>query len=478
MRLDDEQCYRAVESRDGRFDGWFVTAVRTTGIYCRPSCPAITPKRTNTEFFVSSAAAQHHGYRACKRCRPDACPGSPEWVGRADVVGRAMRLIADGVVDRDGIDGLARRLGYSSRHVHRLLVAEVGCGPLAIARARRAETARLLIETTDLPSTAIAFAAGFASVRQYNDTVRAVFAVPPRELRAGRGAEPGAAGHLVVRLPVRQPFDAATLVEFFARRAVPGVEDVDGDTYRRSLRLANGNGVVALTPEGDAVRCALTLDAVADVHVAVQRCRRMFDLDADPHAIDADLGADPLLADLVAARPGLRAPGNPDGAELLVRAMLGQQVSVAGARTLAGRLTAELGTPLAEPAGAVTHAFPTAAAIAGRGPEGLPMPAARARALVGACARMAAGDLVLDTGVDRADAVRRLVALPGIGPWTAGYVAMRALGDPDVFLPTDLGVRHALTALGADARPVAAAARAQRWSPWRTYALHHLWASL
>jgi AraC family transcriptional regulator of adaptative response / DNA-3-methyladenine glycosylase II len=483
VRLDDEQCYRAVQSRDPRFDGWFVTAVRTTGIYCRPSCPAITPKRANAEFFVTAATAQQHGYRACKRCRPDASPGSPEWSGRADVVGRAMRLIGDGVVDRDGVAGLARRLGYSTRQLNRLLVGEVGCGALALARAQRAETARLLIETTDLASTEIAFAAGFTSVRQYNDTVRDVFAASPRELRLARRPARGRSAQLVVRLPMRRPFDGAALLEFFGRRAVPGVEEVVGApsgpvTYRRSLRLDHGNGVVSMTPGAGAVTCTLQLDAVADVQTAVHRCRRMFDLDADPQAIVDQLGADPLLAGLVAARPGLRAPGNPDGTELLVRALLGQQVSVAGARTLAGRMTAELGDPLAMPVGAVTHAFPTAAAVAGRGPHGLPMPAARARALVGACQRLADGSLVLDAGVDRADAVARLAALDGIGPWTAGYVAMRALGDPDVFLPTDLGVRHALVALGVDARPAAATALAGRWSPWRSYAVHHLWASL
>ncbi|MDO8362983.1 MAG: DNA-3-methyladenine glycosylase 2 family protein [Actinomycetota bacterium] len=477
MLLDDDQCYRAIQSRDARFDGWFVTAVRTTGIYCRPSCPAITPKRPNVEFFRAAATAQAHGYRACKRCRPDASPGSPEWNARADVVGRAMRLIADGLVDREGVGGLAGRLGYSERQVHRLLVAEVGSGPLALARAQRAQTARILIETTTLPITDVAFAAGFQSVRQFNDTVREVYAATPSQLRTAKSPSP-TGGPLTVRLACREPFDGDALFGFLAARAVPGVEAFDGTTYRRSLRLSRGLGVVSITTAGAAVSCSLTLDDVADAQAAVQRTRRLLDLDCDPASIHDHLAADPLLAPLVAKRPGLRAPGHPDGTELLVRAVLGQQVSVAGARTLAARLVAGHGQPLAEPVGPITHAFPSAATIAGLSPDDFAMPRARGAALIDACARVAAGTLVLDAGSDRADAVASLQSLKGIGPWTAGYVAMRALGDPDVFLPTDLGVRHALAALGADASPKAAAALAGAWQPWRSYALHHLWASL
>ena len=477
MLLDDDNCYRAIQSRDARFDGWFVTAVRTTHIYCRPSCPAITPKRQNVEFFRAAATAQAHGYRACKRCRPDASPGSPEWNSRADVVGRAMRLIADGLVDREGVGGLANRLGYSERQVNRLLVAEVGSGPLALARAQRAQTARILIETTTLPITEVAFAAGFQSVRQFNDTVREVYAASPSDMRAARSPSP-AAGPLTVRLACREPFDGDALLGFLALRAVPGVESVDGTTYRRSLRLARGLGVVSVTLSAATVSCALTLDDVADAQAAVQRTRRLLDLDCDPASIRDHLAVDPLLAPLIEKRPGLRAPGHPDSTELLVRAVLGQQVSVAGARTLASRLVAAHGEPLTEPVGGVTHAFPSAATIAGLSPEDFAMPRARGAALIDACAQVADGSLVLDAGSDRAGAVVALQALQGIGPWTAGYVAMRALGDPDVFLPTDLGVRHALAALGADSSPRGAAALAEAWRPWRSYALHHLWASL
>ncbi len=497
LPLDDDQCYRACQSRDPRFDGWFVTAVRTTGIYCRPSCPAITPKRQNVEFFRAAATAQSHGYRACKRCRPDASPGSPEWNSRADVVGRAMRLIADGLVDRDGVGALAARLGYSDRQVHRLLVAEVGSGPLALARAQRAQTARILIETTTLPITEVAFAAGFQSVRQFNDTVREVYSASPTDLRLAKLPKLSSksspklsksskssksstltSGPLTVRLACREPFDGDALFRFLGIRAVPGVESIEGETYRRSLRLARGCGVISVTIAGTAVSCALTLDDVADAQAAVQRTRRLLDLDCDPAMIREHLSADPLLAPLVEKRPGLRAPGHPDGTELLVRAVLGQQVSVAGARTLAARIVAQHGEPLAEQVGSITHAFPSAATIAGLSPEDFAMPRARGTALIEACARVADGSIVLDAGSDRAEATAALQNLRGIGPWTAGYVAMRALGDPDVFLPSDLGVRHALEALGAESSPAAAAQRAEAWRPWRTYALHHLWASL
>jgi len=475
--FDDDHCYRAIQSRDSRFDGWFVTAVRTTGIYCRPSCPAITPKRPNVEFFRAAATAQAHGYRACKRCRPDASPGSPEWNSRADVVGRAMRLIADGLVDREGVGGLADRLGYSERQVHRLLVGEVGSGPLALARAQRAQTARILIETTTLPITDVAFAAGFQSVRQFNDTVREVFASSPTALRAAKSPVAGG-GQLTVRLACREPFAGEQLLAFLSARAVPGVEHVDGSTYRRSLRLAHGYGVVSVDLAGPIVSCALTLDDVSDVQAAVQRTRRLLDLDCDPAMICDHLGGDPLLAPLVGQRPGLRAPGHPDGTELLVRAVLGQQVSVAGARTLAARIVAAHGEPLAESVGAVTHAFPSAATLAGLSPHDFAMPRARGAALIEACAYVADGRVVLDAGSDRLDTMAALQSLKGIGPWTAGYVAMRALGDPDVFLPTDLGVRHALAALGADTSEKAVTGLAERWRPWRSYALHHLWASL
>ena len=480
MVEDFEQCYRVVRSKDARFDGWFVTAVTSTGIYCRPSCPALTPKRANVRFLPSAAAAQRAGFRACKRCRPDASPGSPEWNLRADAVGRAMRLIRDGAVEREGVTGLARRLGFSERHLHRQLVAYLGAGPLALARAQRAQTARLLIETTALPFTDVAFAAGFPSIRQFNETIREVFATTPTELRRGarRNGHGEHAAGLTLRLRHRAPLDARALLAFLAARAVPGVEVGDGETYRRVLALPHGPGVAALAPGAggsgsDHVRCELRLSDLRDLAAAVQRCRRLLDLDADPVAVDAALAADPLLAPLVARTPGRRVPGAADGAELAVRAVLGQQVSVAGARTLAGRLTAAHGQPLPDGLAdeQLTHAFPTAQALAAADPADLPLTRARAHALTSLCRALADGSLALHSGADRDATRERLLTLPGVGPWTAEYVAMRALGDPDAFPATDLGVRKALERLGGDADP-------ERWRPWRAYAVQHLWASL
>jgi len=440
-------------------------------------------KRRNVRFYPTAAAAQHAGFRACKRCRPDAVPGSPEWDVRADIVARAMRLIADGVVDRDGIAGLARRLGYTERHLNRLLSAEVGAGPLALARARRAHTARLLIETTDLPITEVAFAAGFTSIRQFNDTIREVFAVTPRELRRVRGVhDETVQGEIPLRLPFRRPFDASGMLHFLGARAVAGIETFDGETYRRTLRLPHGAGMVALSDGGDHVRCVLRLEHVRDLGSAVQRCRRLLDLDADPVTVTDVLGSDPLLAALVRRSPGRRVPGSVDGAELAFRAVLGQQVSVAGARTLAGRLVARRGEPLPEAlaveADEPGRHFPGPQAVAEAALDELGIPSARRETLRILALALAGGRVSLDPGSEREDVERRLLGLRGIGPWTASYVAMRALGDPDAFLPTDLGVRRAISRLGhADDRR-SVAALAERWRPWRAYATQHLWASL
>jgi AraC family transcriptional regulator of adaptative response / DNA-3-methyladenine glycosylase II len=478
--LDADACYRAAQSRDARFDGVFVIAVTSTGIYCRPSCPAMTPKRTNVLFYPAAATAQAEGFRACLRCLPDAAPGSPEWNLRADLVGRAMRLVGDGLVERDGVAGLARRLGYSERHLNRQLVAELGAGPLALARARRAQIARTLIETTSLPFADVAFASGFASIRQFNDTVREVFAKTPTALRTARGqvrtpVDEQRATALSVRLAYRQPFDAAALWTFLGQRAVGGIEEIVGDTYRRTLRLPHGLGTVALTPQDGHVRAELAVADLRDVGTAVQRCRRLLDLDADPAAVDAALGTDPTLAPLVAAHPGLRVPGTVDTGELAVRAVLGQQVSVAAARTIAGRLTASYGDVLETPDGGLTHAFPAPEALAGLDPATLPMPLTRAKTLVGLCAALADATLVLDAGTDPDEAVAELRRLPGIGAWTAAYVALRTTGAPDVFLETDLGVRRAAASRGLPDKPEALAAYAAAWRPWRSYAVLHLW---
>jgi AraC family transcriptional regulator, regulatory protein of adaptative response / DNA-3-methyladenine glycosylase II len=480
VQATSEHWYRAVESRDNRFDGWIYLGVTSTGVYCRPSCPAMSPKRANMRFYRSSAAAQRAGFRACKRCRPDASPGSPEWNARADVVARAMRLIADGVVDRDGVAGLAERLGYSERQLNRLVSAELGAGPLALARAQRAQTARTLIETTELGFAEVAFAAGFASVRQFNDTVREVFALTPRELRRRRG-RPNAAGGgtIALRLPYRAPLALGELLAFFATRAIPGVEELTpGGVYRRTLRLPHGTAVAELSAGKGCVQCGLRLADVRDLAVAVARCRRLLDLDADPAAIASALASDPLLAPLVAARPGLRVPGCVDGTEIAVRAVLGQQISVAAARTHAARIVQRHGEALAAPDGSLTHVFPTAAALALADDDVLAMPARRRETLRGLCAALRDGLVELDAGADWARARRDLLALPGIGPWTAEYVAMRALGDPDAFPASDLGVLHGLRALGVEADAREAERRSQAWRPFRAYTVLHLWGAL
>ncbi len=491
---DDDPRYRAMQARDVRFDGWFFVAVTSTGIYCRPSCPSVMPRRDRVRFYPTSAAAQRGGFRACKRCRPDTAPGSPEWNRRGDVVGRAMRSITDGVVDREGVAGLARRLGYSSRQLQRLLVTEVGAGPLELARAQRAETARILLETTDLRAADVAFAAGFGSVRQFNDTVRAVFGEAPtalrdrvkRSVRRANGTrtgpstdEPSAPASVTLRLAYRQPFPSSLLFSFLAARAVPGVEEGDAEHYSRALTLPHGTGVATMSDGDDGwLRCVLQLEDLRDLTMAAKRLRHLFDLDADPAAVGEVLGADPLLGPAVAAVPGLRIPGHVDGDELIVRAVLGQQVTVSGARTVAGRLAADYGRLLPAPVGTVTRTFPTAEVIAGLSPSDLPIPEGRARALLRVTGLLAIGAIVLDPGADRDAVSATLLDVPGIGPWTVAYVRMRALGDPDAFLAGDLGVRRAFERLGLPGGERSALARAESWRPYRAYALQYLWSGL
>ncbi len=479
MHTDRESCYRALKSRDRRFDGVFYTAVHTTGIYCRPSCPARTPAYQNVTFHPTAASAQSAGFRACKRCLPDATPGSPDWDVDADVAGRAMRLIADGVVDREGVDGLASHIGFTARHLTRILTAELGAGPLALARARRAQTARVLIETTSMTFADVAFASGFSSVRQFNDTIREVYASSPTELRSRRKGPRSTTGQLIMRLAVRTPFAGSALLDFLAVRAVPGVETAGDGFYARTLSLPHGTGMVRLELADDLepgrialVPATFRLEDLRDTAAAVERVRRLLDADCDPTAVDEHFGGDPMLGPLVRATPGLRVPGHVDGNEIAVRAVLGQQVSDSGARTVAARLAAVHGHPVTEPEEGLTYLFPEPATLARLDPEDLPMPRARGRALTGLCAALADGSVALDRGPDRDDVRRRLLGLPGIGPWTADYIALRALGHPDVFLPTDVGVGNALARLGATPESTDA------WSPWRSYALLHLWHSL
>ncbi|WP_312023459.1 AlkA N-terminal domain-containing protein [Streptomyces sp. RP5T] len=479
MYTETERCVRAVQSKDARFDGWFFTAVLTTRIYCRPSCPVVPPKPENMTFYPSAAACQQAGFRACKRCRPDTSPGSPEWNQRADLVARAVRLIADGVVDREGVPGLAARLGYSTRQIERQLLAELGAGPLALARAQRAQTARILIETTALPMADIAFAAGFSAIRTFNDTVREVFALAPGELRtrAARRTAPDTPGFLSLRLPFRAPLNPDNLFGHLAATAVPGVEEWRDGAYRRTLRLPYGHGVVALTPRPDHIACRLTLSDLRDLTVAISRCRRMLDLDADPVAVDDRLRTDPLLAPLVDKAPGRRVPRTVDEAEFAVRAVLGQQVSTAAARTHAARLVTAHGEPVDDPEGGLTHLFPAPEALAALDPAALAMPRTRRTTFTTLVNQLADGKLQLGVESDWSETRARLLDLPGFGPWTVDVIAMRALGDPDAFLPTDLGIRRAAQELGLPSTPAALTARAAAWRPWRAYAVQYLWAT-
>lgn len=465
--------YRALSSRDARFDGQFIAGVHSTGIYCRPSCPAMTPQARNVSFYRTAAAAHEAGLRACKRCQPDAVPGSPDWNLSDDLASRAMRLIGDGVVEREGVPGLASRLGYTPRHLTRVLTAELGAGPLALARAHRAQNARTLLASTELSIADVAFASGFSSIRQFNDTILSVYETTPSGLRTlarrGRGPVAPAEGATTIslRLPARAPFDGVGLMRFFADHAVPGVESGDSETFERSVRLPGGTAHLTTRLDGaTGISCTASLERIADVATLVARVRRLFDLDADSHAIDGALAADAVLAPLVAAVPGIRLPGSLDPEEALLRTLVGQQISVAAARTVLGRIASDLGGD---------GLFPTAARLAEQGHEVLRGPASRVATIIGAARALAEGDLMLDVGMPVDEFTARLTALPGIGPWTAGYLAMRVLGNPDVLLTSDLVIRQSAAALGLPASPAGLAARAGRWAPWRSYAGLHLW---
>jgi AraC family transcriptional regulator of adaptative response / DNA-3-methyladenine glycosylase II len=460
-----EERYGALASRDARFDGQFIAGVHTTGIYCRPSCPAMTPKPGNVSFYRTAAAAHEAGLRACKRCQPDAVPGSPDWNLRDDLASRAMRLVHDGVVEREGVHGLAARLGYTPRHVTRVLTAELGAGPLALARAHRAHIARSLLAATDLPVTDIAFAAGFGSLRQFNDTIAAVYRSTPTELRAlaRRGAPAVAdAGTITLRLPARAPFDGPGLFRFFAEHGIRGFEEGDETRFARPLRLPGGRAELDVrlgpdSPQNPSVSLSARLATLSDLPALTARVRRMFDLDADSVAIDAHLARDPDLAPLVAAVPGIRIAGSADPEEALFRTLVGQQISVAAARTVLGRLVEHFGD------------FPTAAQLAEHGHEVLRGPTARVVAIQRVAEIVAAGGLPLDPATPVAELRERLLALPGVGPWTTEYLAMRALGHPDAFPGTDLVLLQSAAALGIRPSPRTS------WAPWRSYAALHLW---
>ena len=469
--------YRAMSSRDSRFDGQFITGVHSTGIYCRPSCPAMTPKPSNVTFYRTAAAAHEAGLRACKRCLPDAVPGSPDWNIHDDIAARAMRLIADGMVQRDGVTGLAKSLGYTPRHLGRVLVTELGAGPLALSRAHRSQTARTLLVSTDLPIADVAFAAGFSSIRQFNETLQAVYQTTPTALRLGAHRVPataretdGCATLISLRLPARAPFDGQGLMSFLAAHSIAGIETADAGSFARSVRLPGGIGHIELRLDGaNAVLCTARLENIADLSTLVSRVRRLLDLDADSVAIDDSLASDPAFAALVSARPGLRLPGSLDTEETLFRTMIGQQISVVAARSVLSRLAGELS--------ALPGLFPTALEIAEHGAGSLRGPASRVQSVLGAARALADGSLRLDVGMPADEFTARLTALPGIGPWTAGYLAMRVLGNPDVLLSSDLVMLASAARLGLPSTVRGLSAHGQRLAPWRSYAGMHLWGA-
>jgi len=471
----DEQ-YRVLCSRDARFDGQFIAGVHSTGIYCRPSCPAVAPKPRNVRFYRTAAAAHEAGLRACKRCQPDAVPGSPEWNLNDDLAARAMRLIADGVVERDGVEGLATRLGYTSRHLTRVLSAELGAGPLALARAHRAQAARTLLGATELSISDVAFAAGFSSIRQFNDTIQAVYETTPTQLRAlarrGTAAHPRDAlerpSTLTLRLPTRAPFDGVGLMKFFTDHAVDGIELATSTSLDRAIRLPGGIARVRMELGDQGITCSAQLATISDVAPLVARVRRLFDLDADSQAIDHALGGDPTFATPVSRVPGIRLPGSVDSEETLFRTLIGQQISVSAARTVHARIARELGSD---------GLFPSATVLAESGAQVLRGPKNRVASIVGVAEAIAEGRLTLDVATPVEEFTASLLALPGIGPWTAGYMAMRVLGNPDIMLSSDLVVRQGAAELGLPSTDSALARHASVWAPWRSYACMHLWRS-
>jgi AraC family transcriptional regulator of adaptative response / DNA-3-methyladenine glycosylase II len=468
MELDRQTCRRARLARDARFDGRFFVGVRTTGIYCRPVCAARPPRESNVEYFPSAAAATQAGFRACLRCRPKTAPGTPAWSGASATVSRGLRLIAQGALDGDNVDGLASRLGVGARHLRRLFTDHLGAPPISVMQTHRLLAAKLLIDETDLPLTSIAMAAGFGSVRRFNAAFLASYGRSPGALRRLAARPAGARYRFELRY--RPPFDWAAIIGFLAPRAIPGVERVAADGYRRAIVVDGHAGWLEVRPGGGhALRLAVELPDPVRLLRVVSRVRRMFDLDADPMTINGHLARDPALAPLVRRRPGLRVPGCWDWFELGVRAILGQQVTVAGATTLAGRLVQQFGRPLSAGIDGVTHAFPRPGDVSEADVSAIGVPRARAEALRQFARAAASNALNLD--MPPSEFVARAMDIPGLGPWTAQYIALRALADPDAFPASDLGL---LRATGCPT-PRALEKRSEGWRPWRAYAAMHLW---
>ncbi|MFI4974407.1 MAG: AlkA N-terminal domain-containing protein [Caulobacterales bacterium] len=481
--MDHDACYRVLATRDARFDGRLFVAVKTTGIYCRPICPARTPKQENVLFFPTAAAAQGAGFRPCLRCRPETSPDLAAWRGTSNTVSRALALIESGALDASDVEGLADRLGVGARQLRRLFRQHLGASPVAVAQTRRVLLAKQLIHETHLPMAQVALAAGFGSVRRFNETFQQLFRRPPASLRR-RGSQdrPNESGEAIkLTLGYRPPYDWDAMLAFLALRAIPGVEVVRGETYVRAIAFGEDCGVIAVRPlAANKVGVSVRFPKVSALAAIIARVRRVFDLAADPAIIGAQLSADADLARMVAARPGLRVPGAWDGFELAIRAILGQQITVAAARGLAGKLVAAHGRPLPRPLAAqgLTHVFPGPAQLAGADFAALGMPKSRAAALAALTRAVLADPTIFGPRRSLDDAVARLKSLSGIGEWTAQYIAMRELREPDAFPAADIGLMRALA--GPDGRrptPAELLARAEAWRPWRAYAALHLWAS-
>ncbi len=476
--LTDEARYAALVARDPRFDGVFFVGVKTTGVYCRPVCPARTPAATRCEFFASPALAERAGFRACFRCRPELAPGNAPVDAVDALVARAAQQIAEGALNDASIDTLAEQLGVTARHLRRATEARLGVSPVELAQSHRLALAKQLLHDTTLPLTEIAFAAGFGSVRRFNAVFADRMGMAPGDVRRGAGAAQRRE-QLALRLDYRAPYDWRHIVEFLRGRAIPGVEIVADDRYARVVHIAGTAGALAIEParERDALVLTVSPSLLPVLMPLVARVRRMFDLDAHPGAIAAVLRRDRQLAPLVRARPGLRVPGAIDPFEASIRALLGQQVSVAAATTLAGRFASRFGAAHDSGVAGLTSRFPTAAEVRAAGVDAIAkvgLPGKRAAAIHHFATLVARGELALDAACELDTFVERLVALPGIGPWTAHYLAMRALHVPDAFPAADLGVQKALRRAGARA----AEARAEAWRPYRAYAVMHLWQSL
>jgi len=486
--MQKQQIYeRARLSRDARFDGQFFVGVRTTGIYCRPICPAVAPKSENVSYYPTAAAAGEAGFRPCLRCRPECAPGSPAWNGSSTTVRRGLRLIAAGALNDGTMEELAERLGVTGRHLRRLFSRHLGASPLAVAHTQRLHFAKRLIDDTDLPMQQISAAAGYGSLRRFNDAFRNTYGRAPRELRKRREncVEPG--GELSVRLPWRPPYDWQGMLEFLAGRATPGVEQVLNDRYLRSIEVNGQTGVIECSADtaGNALRLTLHGVATQDLLPLVQRVREIFDLDAPVADIRGVLSKDAVLAPLLRARPGIRVPGAWDGFELTVRAILGQQVSVKAATTLAGRIAARYGTAISIPASLANEhdglelacVFPTPQKLARAQFRDVGLVTSRADTIRRLAKAVCEGRLQFDQARHPDELCRELVAIKGIGDWTAQYVAMRALKNPDAFPASDLGLLQATGHSGASGIR-ALRERAEAWRPWRAYAALLLWSSL